>query len=198
MIKVGITGGIGSGKSTFCRTWEELGAFVLYADDFAKQLMQKDSSLKNKIKEVFGNKSYDQDGKLNRQFLANEAFKKGRVEELNNLVHPVLWERTEELADQKEEEGCQVFAKEAAILLNNGRPEDLDYVVLVLADEEKRIKRTAERDGSSKEEIAERIKKQPNFEKLVHLADFVIVNDGTLSDLKQKSRDVYQSIIETI
>ncbi|HBX67537.1 MAG TPA: dephospho-CoA kinase, partial [Balneolaceae bacterium] len=142
MIKVGITGGIGSGKTTFCKEWEKLGAYVLYADDFAKQLMQEDPKLQQKITKVFGDESYDSEGNLNRPYLAKEAFEKGRVEELNELVHPVLWERAEELANKKEQEGVEVFAKEAAILLQNGRPKDLDFVIIVMADQEQRIERT--------------------------------------------------------
>ena len=125
MIRVGVTGGIGSGKTTFCRKWEELGAFVLYADDFAKELMVSDEKMISSIKKTFGNESYKNDGSLNRTFLAKEAFEKGRVEELNAIVHPILWEKIDQLSDQKEKEGIQVFVKEAAILLQHGRPKKL-------------------------------------------------------------------------
>lgn len=196
MIKVGITGGIGSGKTTFCKEWEKLGAFVLYADDFAKKLMQEDEVLQQKIKKVFGEKSYDSSGNLNRAYLAKEAFEKGRVQELNDLVHPVLWKRADELAEEKEKEGIRVFAKEAAILLNNGRPDGLDYVIIVKADENKRIQRTATRDGSSEPEIQSRINKQPDFDELSHLADYIILNNGTLDQLKSKARELYLKITE--
>lgn len=196
MIKVGITGGIGSGKTTFCKEWEDLGAFVLYADDFAKQLMNEDEKLKKNIRSVFGDESYDDRGRLNREFLAEEAFQKGRVEQLNELVHPVLWEKTKELAAQKEKEGVEVFAKEAAILLNNGRPEGIDFVVIILADELHRIDRTVKRDSSSEKLVTERIAKQPDFNKLVHLADFVVTNNGSLKDLKNKAAEIFKQINE--
>lgn len=194
MIKVGITGGIGSGKTTFCKEWEELGAYVLYADDFAKKLMNEDEELKKKIINVFGEKSYGDSGKLNRAYLAHEAFEKGRVQELNQLVHPVLWERTAELAQKKEKQGIKVFAKEAAILLNKGRPKELDYVIILLSDEDKRIQRTKERDGSDEKLIKDRISKQPNFDELVHLADFVITNDGSIKELKTKAAELFKEI----
>lgn len=194
MIKAGITGGIGSGKTTFCKEWEKLGAFVLYADDFAKQLMQEDEELQHKIKQVFGNESYDANGNLNRPYLAQEAFQKGRVEELNNLVHPVLWDRAAELAKEKEREGVEVFAKEAAILLSNGRPEDLDYVIIVMADEDERIERTLERDHATEQEIRNRMDKQPDFESLTHLADFVVLNNGSEDELKAKAVQILEEI----
>ncbi len=194
MIKVGITGGIGSGKTTFCKEWEKLGAFVLYADDFAKQLMQEDGELQKKIKQVFGDKSYDANGNLNRKYLAREAFEKGRVEELNELVHPVLWKRAAELAEEKEKAGVEIFAKEAAILLKKGRPKELDYVIIVMADEDKRIKRTSERDQTSEKEIMDRMTKQPDFETLTHLADFVVINDGTKDELKEKATKILNEI----
>lgn len=194
MIKVGVTGGIGSGKTTLCKEWEKLGAYVLYADDLAKKLMNDDQQLKARIKKVFGDESYDASGNLVRPYLAREAFEKGRVEELNALVHPVLWEKAESIAREKEREGIRVFAKEAAILLNNGRPKDVDYVVLILADEENRIERTKKRDNTTKSAIQQRISKQPDFNELIHLADFVITNEGSLEDLKKKSREVLHQI----
>lgn len=194
MKKVGITGGIGSGKTTFCKEWEKLGAYVIYADDFAKQLMQEDPLLRQKIKDTFGKEAYDHEGNLNRSYLAQEAFEKGRVDVLNQLVHPVLWERTAELAAQKEQEGTDVFAKEAAILLNNGRPKELDFVVLVLADQDQRIERTVQRDQSSEQLVESRISKQPDFDGLTHLADFIVMNNGTLDELKAKARAIFKKI----
>lgn len=194
MIKVGITGGIGSGKTTFCKEWEKLGAYVLYADDFAKQLMNEDKELKKKIMSVFGDSAYDRDGNINRDYLAKEAFEKGRVQELNDLVHPVLRARTKELAAKKEKEGIEVFAKEAAVLLNNGRPEELDFVVLLLADETRRIERTVERDESSEPLVKNRISRQPDFNQLIHLADFIVTNNESLQKLKLKAVEIFKEV----
>ena len=196
MIKVGITGGIGSGKTTFCREWEKLGAFVLFADDFAKELMANDRVLRNMISERFGDEAYTEDGELNRSYLAREAFENGRVEELNEIVHPVLWEETAKIATQKEQEGVDIFAKEAAILLNNGRPEDLDYVILILADENTRVERTAKRDNSDQKDVKDRINKQPDFKNLTHLADFIVYNDGSLAELKIKAQTIFKQLKE--
>lgn len=167
MIKIGITGGIGSGKTTFCRQWEKNGVEIVYADDFAKKLMNEDPNLRENITKVFGEASYDSDGSLNRAYLAEEAFAKNRVEELNALVHPVLRKKLKEYADQKEREGTGIFAYEAAILLNEGRPDWLDYVVIVTADEKQRLHRTSKRDQVSEKEIQDRMDKQPDFEELI-------------------------------
>lgn len=194
MKRVGITGGIGSGKTTLCKVWEQLGAYVLYADDFAKELMVSDNELIALIKDRFGDNAYHEDGSLNREYLAAEAFEKGRVEELNGIVHPQLRKRIGELAEKKEQEGVEVFAQEAAILLNDGRPDGLDAVVLLLADENKRVERAAKRDAVDKKQILNRLNKQPDFEKLAYLCDHVVCNNDSLDELRSKARDLYEVI----
>lgn len=194
MLKVGVTGGIGSGKTTFCKKLEELGAYVLYADDFARELMVTDKQLIQEIKSVFGKKAYLESGELNKAYLAEEAFAKGRVEELNALVHPVLWDRSKKLYGIKEKDGYKVFVKEAAVLLNNGRPEDLDYVVLLRAPKKERISRVMDRDKTREQSITDRINKQPDFDELVPLCDFVIDNDSDISSLEEKAIKFYRKI----
>lgn len=194
MIRVGVTGGIGSGKTTFCKKWEDLGAFVLYGDDFAKELMVSDGELITSIKKTFGEEAYFEDGSLNRSYLAEEAFKKDRIEELNAIVHPILWQRIEKLSDQKEKEGTKVFVKEAAILLQHGRPNDLDYVILLLADEKERIKRAVERDQTNPKKIEERIAKQPDFASKKGMADFVVENNDSVNTLEKKAEEIFESI----
>lgn len=196
MIKVGVTGGIGSGKTTLCKEWEKLGAYVVYADDLAKQLMIENEELVLNIKSAFGEKAYYKDGSLNRSYLAKEAFEGGRVEELNNLVHPVLWEAVDQLVAQKKKESVKVFVKEAAILLQKGRPENLDVVVIVFAPEDERTERVVKRDRSYKNEVQHRINKQQDFESLVHLSDYEIVNEGTLDQLKVKARTLFDEILK--
>ncbi len=194
MIKVGITGGIGSGKTTVCKVWEELGAYVLYMDDLAKELMVTDAKLISSIKQEFGSESYFKNGELNRSHLAQEAFHKGRVGALNALVHPILWKASDELAEEKRKKGITLFVKEAAILLQNGRPENLDYVVLVLSNEQLRIKRAIARDNSDEEKIKDRIGKQPDYENYRSLSDFVISNNGALSELKKEAKKVFDLV----
>jgi len=195
-IKVGVTGGIGSGKTTFCKIWEGLGAFVVYADDYAKTLMNTDKELITQIKSVFGPNSYNEDGSLNREYLADEAFSKGRVKELNEIVHPVLWNRISELVEKKEKEGVLLFVKEAAILLQNERPNDLDFVVLLDADQSNRVERVQLRDGSTEQMILDRVSKQQDFDEVKHLADIIIENNEGEKELEEKAIVLYKRITD--
>ncbi|MEX1011219.1 MAG: dephospho-CoA kinase [Balneolaceae bacterium] len=196
MIWVGVTGGIGSGKSELCRQMERNGARVLYADDLARKLMQSDSVLTAQIRNTFGDESYLDDGTLNRSWLAKEAFQKGRVDELNDLVHPVVERETKKRMQIAEKEGVDVFVKEAALLLRNGRPPEMDRVILVLANRDTRIERTVKRDHFSPKEVENRMARQPIFEELLHLADEVIVNEGTVADLQSRADSLYKSLLQ--
>lgn len=195
MITVGITGGIGSGKTAFTKVWESLGARAVYADDLAKEMMQKDSTLIKSLKKTFGEATFYDDGTLNKPHLIEQAFHRDRVDELNSIVHPAIQRKTKALIEEAKKDAVQVFAYEAAILLNNGRPDYLDYVVLVMGDREKRINRVADRDSVNKEAVIARLEKQPDFDTLHHLADFVIINNGTLQELEAKAKSLYRKLI---
>ena len=196
MVKVGITGGIGSGKTTVCKEWEKLGAVVVYADDLAKSLMVEDQRLASRIRAVFGDAAYGDDGSLNRRFLAEEAFSKGRVQELNRLVHPAVAKKVRELMDRAEAQGAEMFVEEAALLLKNGRPAIFDYIVIVTADKEQRVEWVSERDEVEPQDIIARMKNQQSFEELMPLCDFVVENDSTLAALKQKAADLYRKLLK--
>ena len=195
MISVGITGGIGSGKTTVANVWKSLGARVIFADDLAKELMQTDNRLIRRLKETFGSDTYHADGTLNKPHLIEEAFQKNRVDELNAVVHPAIRRETKKLIKQADEDGVQLFAYEAAILLNEGRPDYLDVVVLVTSDKETRLDRVTKRDRVKKNDVLARMAKQPDFSSLTHLVDHTIKNDGTLDELKLKSTRLYHHLI---
>lgn len=196
MITVGVTGGIGSGKTTVCKVWERLGAKVIYADNLAKELMQKDDRLKLKLTEAFGENTYLKDKSLNKPHLIKEAFEKHRVEELNEIVHPILREKIKELMQSYERKGVEVFVVEAAVLLNNGRPDYVEKIVLVTSDREKRIERVIKRDQATEQDITARVEKQPDFDKATHLVDYIITNNGSLNELKDSATKLYKKIIK--
>lgn len=196
MIKAGLTGGIGSGKTTVARHWEALGAFVIYADSLAKELMVSDMKLKEQIVSVFGRQSYNKDGSLNRGYLTEQAFAAGRVEELNRLVHPVVYKKTVELMHKAEEDGFPVVVKEAALLLKNGRPENLDYIVVVTAPEDERIRRVSKRDQVSAEEVRNRIRNQQSEEYMLGFSDYVIDNSKDAVDLKEEAGRIYSLLLK--
>lgn len=191
MIRVGITGGIGSGKTTVCRIWEQMGAYVIHADELAKDIMARDPELIKSIKKAFGDQAYLSDGSLNRSWLAEQAFANNRVSELNALVHPAVYKASDLLMRKAESLGYALAVREAAILLQNGRPDDLNKIVLVLADKDNRRNWVESRDDLTKEQIDHRMRSQPDYETYISLADFVIQNDGTLKDLENKARQTY-------
>lgn len=174
--KIGITGGIGSGKTTVCTIFENLGIPVYYADDRAKWLMNHDDTLKKAIKALFGEAAYTENDALNRAHLAQIVFNDPqKLEQLNALVHPAVFRDYEQW--HAAQQAVPYTLKEAALIYETGGEKELDKVVVVTAPVELRVKRVMERDGLTREAIEARINQQlPEAEK-VEKADFVINND---------------------
>jgi dephospho-CoA kinase len=174
MVKIGITGGIGSGKSTVAKAFEVLGIPVYYADDAAKRLMNEDEELKEKIKDQFGNVVY-KDGKLDKKHLADIVFTyPEKLKVLNALVHPATLKDAALWMQQQTSPYC---IKEAALIFESGAQQQLDYVIGVTAPAPLRIQRTMQRDGISREEVIARLDKQIDETIKMKLCDFVIIND---------------------
>ena len=181
-LKIGITGGIGSGKTFICRLFEALGIPVYNADEEAKQLMNTDVRIKQKLIEQFGEATY-KDGLLDRAFLADIIFSdKKKLELVNGIVHPIV---IQEAKDWAERQTTRYSLKEAALLFESGSYKELDYTILVTAPMDIRIQRVIERDGATEQQVQERINKQLSDEEKLQLADFVIVNDGITPLLPQ-------------
>lgn len=176
MLRVGITGGIGSGKSTVCSLFAHLGIPVYAADREAKRLMREDPALIASVKAAFGTDSYD-GTEPNRPFLAKMVF--GNPEKLallNSLVHPAVFRDFERWCGLQH---APYVIKEAAIMFESGSYKQVHEVVAVTAPLELRIQRVMERDGSSREDILKRIQAQMPQEEVVKRAHAVINNDGT-------------------
>jgi dephospho-CoA kinase len=174
MLKVGITGGIGSGKSTAAKVFEVLGIPVYNADDAAKRLMNEDEGLKQKIKEQFGAAVYTGE-RLNKKQLADIVFNAPeRLTILNSLVHPVTLKDAETWMQRQ---SSAYALKEAALIFESGAQEQLDYVIGVAAPAPLRILRTMQRDQVSREEVLARMEKQMDESVKIKLCDFVINND---------------------
>ncbi|MFU1856099.1 dephospho-CoA kinase [Sphingobacterium sp. NGMCC 1.201703] len=181
-LKIGITGGIGSGKTFICRLFEALGIPVYNADEEAKKLMNTDVRIKEKLIAQFGAATY-KDGLLDRAFLANMVFSdKDKLGLLNSIVHPIV---IQEAKDWAERQTTRYSLKEAALLFESGSYKELDYTILVTAPMDIRIQRVIERDGATEQQVRERINKQLSDEEKLQLADFVIVNDGITPLLPQ-------------
>ena len=178
MLKIGITGGIGSGKTTVSKIFEVLGIPVYYADERAKVLMNTDEDIKHKIKELFGSKSYDATGNLNRKYLASIVFNsKDKLQQLNDIVHPEVKRDFERWLKQHEGKEDYVM-KEAALLFETGGDKELDYTILVFAPEKLRIDRVIKRDNVDEESVLARMRNQLDEDKKFDLADLVILNDN--------------------
>ncbi len=174
MLKIGLTAGIGSGKTTVAAIFEVLGIPVYYADEAAKKLMIENEELKNSIINHFGAEAYSE-GILNRQFLAAQVFNdEKKIALLNSLVHPVT---IKDAADWIERQSAPYIIKEAALIFESGSNKHLDYVTGVQSPLALRIQRTIDRDNISVQQIENRISKQMDEEEKMRLCDFVIVND---------------------
>lgn len=180
MLKIGITGGIGSGKSTVANIFEVLGIPVYNADTAAKRLMQEDSLLKEKIKQQFGDDVYKHD-KLDNKYLAQIVFSsEEKLELLNSLVHPATINDANAWMLHHARSGAQTPAytiKEAALLFESGAAALLDYVIGVTAPAPLRLQRVMQRDNSSREEVMARMNKQMDEAIKMKLCNFIIIND---------------------
>lgn len=175
---VGITGGMGSGKTTVCDALAALGYAVYDADARAKGLMNDNGPLKTAVAAAFGPGAYLPDGSLNRPFLAQTVFNdENALQTLNALVHPAVKNDFSAWHAAQNPERKFVF-KEAAILFEAGTNAGCHAVVYVSAPESVRVLRAMQRDGVSEEQVRKRLEKQWPDEKKIPLADFVIVNDG--------------------
>ena len=173
-LKVGLTGGIGSGKSTVAAIFKTLGIPVFDADAAAKNIMNEDEILRQKIKENFGEAAYT-DGILNRKYIANIVFNDAeKLTQLNALVHPAAIAMGEKWSN---EQTTPYTVKEAALFFESGSAAGMDYIIGVYALQDLRVKRVMQRDAATHEEVLARMSKQIDEEKKMKLCDFVIVND---------------------
>lgn len=173
-LKVGVTGGIGSGKSTVCKIFRLLGAPVFEADLIARQLMDTDEKIRNELINLFGKDVYTSEGCVDRKKLASLIFNNDiQLQKVNELVHPVV--RTEFIKWADEQEAPYVI-HEAAILFETGFYKMMDFTILISAPEEQRIERVLKRGGIQLEQLKERIQKQWNDEEKRKLASLEIRN----------------------
>jgi dephospho-CoA kinase len=177
-LQIGITGGIGSGKSLVCKIFSCLGVPVYDADSRAKYVMTTDRILMEQIQKEFGMLSYNPDGMLNRSYLSERVFNEPeQLKKLNELVHPRVGKNYSEWV--MENSSSSYVIKEAALLFEAGSAQQLDNIIAVYAPEELRIKRVLKRDPQRTEEtVREVMQNQMNEEEKRDKADFVIYNDG--------------------
>jgi dephospho-CoA kinase len=199
---VGVTGGIGSGKSTVCAMLAGMGCELFEADRIARELQLEDPEVIRGIEKLFGRDVYslDASGKLliDRRAIASVVFSDlEKLSALNHLIHPKVREafvREVKLCARK---GKRILCKEAAILFESGADRDLDRIIVVAANNGLRLERAVAR-GLSMEEAQKRMKVQWPQEKLINRAHYVIFNDGTLDELRSQVEQVYRSLMSLV
>jgi dephospho-CoA kinase len=184
---VGLTGGIGSGKTTIAKMFEEQGIPVYYADDEAKKLMNTSELIKQKLISAFGEDSY-QNGKLNRAYLAEQVFNdKEKLKTINSIVHPEVDRHFKEWVSAQQ---SKIVVQENAILFESGKKDRFDVIITVTAPEEVRIRRVVKRDQTSEEQVKARIKNQMDDTEKIKKSDYTIEN----TDLAKSKKQVLQII----
>ncbi len=174
MLRAGLTGGIGSGKTTVAKIFEVLGIPVYYADDASKRLMNEDDTLKQKIKFHFGEDAYS-NGLLNRPFIASIVFNNPeKLALLNSIVHPCT---LNDAAMWMKKQTAPYAIKEAALIFESGSQEHLDKTITVYAPAAVRIQRVMHRDNIKREEVISRMNKQVDENMKMRLSDYVVYNN---------------------
>lgn len=195
MLRIGITGGIGSGKTTVCAIFSTLGIPIYNSDERAKKIMMENQSVVNKLKAQFGSTIYFEDGSINRVLLSQIVFNdKEQLTKLNEIVHPAVFE--DMIKWYAENQNHKYVLQEAAIMYESGSYKMLDKTILVYADQEIRIERVMKRDKVDRIAVLARMDKQmPESEKL-KLADFVIYNNG--ESLIDQVMKLHHTILELV
>lgn len=187
---LGVTGGIGCGKSVVCAYLAQLGAEVFDADLTARNLMESDERVRQEVTRAFGRESYREDGSLNRKWLASQVFAEdSRLKELNWIVHPKVAEAFGILRNRFE---GGLLIHEAALIYEAGVENRLDAVCVVTAPKELRIARVMARDRVSAEKVLARMSRQLSQEEKAGRADVVLVNDSDMAAVRRKSRRLYE------
>ncbi len=184
-LKIGVTGGMGSGKTLLTDYFAKQGYPVLKSDEVAKQIMNSDETLRKKIIRKFGASAYDSDG-LNRKYLAENVFNDDeKISAINALVHPPTTKKIDILTKELFSKHNLVFV-ESALIYEAKIQNMFDYIILVSAQREARIKRIQKKENLTKEEIEKRMRFQMSDEDKKERADFVIENNGSVEDLEKR------------
>jgi len=197
---VGVTGGIGSGQSAVCQFLKEAGCKVIDVDKKAKQIVDRDASLKKQLKKEFGTQIFDNGDVLNRRKLAELAFSEpSKTLVLNSLIHPrMVADLIEEMERARFSFRYPLVVVDAALIYEINIEKMFDCIIVVNSDLRSRAKRVKERDGLNREEFMARVNRQiPLLEKKAW-ADYVIENNTDLEDLKKKTLEVFRELIRDI
>ena len=197
MLRVGLTGGIGSGKSTASKFFESFGSFVINADEEAKNLLSSSDTVQHELISEFGTDIIDVSGQINKTKLARVAFQdEEHQQRLNSVIHPYIYNTIDNQFNQILNEGkFDIFVVDGALIFESGYDVHMDYIIVVTALLKNRMERALARETLSREEILKRIDLQWPEEEKVNLADFVIHNDGSENELKKNVKNLIKKLI---
>ena len=196
MLKVGLTGGIGSGKSSVSALFSDWGSYIFDADSVAKEILNHNETAQGEIIAEFGTDILDGKNTIDKQKLARVAFQDENHQlRLNTIIHPYVFSEIDSKFDiilaKKEHD---IFVVDAALIYESGADTHMDYVIVVTSHLRLRTQRVMERGGLTREEFLDRVDLQWPDEDKVHMADFVIHNNGTEKDLLEESKKVFDRL----
>ena len=196
MLKIGLTGGIGSGKSSVSELFSKWGAYIFDADSVAKEILNNNETAQGEMIAEFGTDILDGSGNIDKQKLARIAFQDENHQlRLNTIIHPYVFTEIDSkfdiiLSNKKHE----IFVVDAALIYESGADTHMDYIIVVTSHLRLRTQRVMERGGLTREEFLSRLDLQWPDEDKVHMADFVIHNNGTENDLLEESQKVFDRL----
>ena len=197
MLRVAITGGFGSGKSTASKILNELGAFIFDADKEAQNILKNNESVQSELIAEFGTDIMSGDEKIDNNKLARVAFQdQDHQLMLNSIIHPYVFQEIDEIFDDVLEKGTNdIFVVDAALIYESGADTHMDYVIVITALLKIRMERALQRETLSRDQILKRIDLQWPEEDKIALADFVIHNDSTEKELLNSISDIYNQLV---
>ena len=197
MLRVALTGGIGTGKSTASKILMELGAFIFNADREAKNILKNNETIQSELIAEFGTDIMSGDEKIDNNKLARIAFQdQDHQLRLNSIIHPYVFQEIDKNFDDALKNGTHdIFVVDAALIYESGADTHMDYVIVITALLKIRMERALQRDTLSRDEILKRIDLQWSEEEKIALADFVIHNDGIEEELRDSVTDIYNQLV---
>jgi dephospho-CoA kinase len=193
-LRIGITGGMGAGKSTVCKIFSQIGISIYDADSRAKWLMNNNLELKEAIRKSFGWDSYTRKDDLNRDYLAKVVFNnEEKLKNLNSIVHPAVMKDFELWTQEHKDEPYSL--KEAALLFESDSYKNLHKVIVINSPIETRIERVVKRDHVKREDVLKRIENQSTDRERMEKADWIIYNDG-INSLIEQAMKIHNQILE--
>jgi len=196
MLKVGLTGGIGSGRSEVCKFFHKWGAFILDADKEAKKIIDKNEKAQQEIIKEFGSDVINIDNKIDKQKLARVAFQDEFHQlNLNSIIHPYVFKKIDDTFDKiKLDNKHKIFIVDAALIYESGADTHMDYVIVVTSLLRYRTERVMSRQNITRDDFMKRVALQWSDGDKEHLADFIIQNNSDLKSLEKKSKNIFESL----